>query len=164
MELKQYFAIVRRWAWLLALGLLLGAAGGDFWSSRQAPVYQASTRLLVMRPPLEQSNDLTYYSDQQLVQTYIQLLTTQPVLEGASKQLGYRVSKSQIAVKQNQDTQIIGLTVEDNNPQHAAAIANVLLDVLTKQNETLQSGRYASTEESIRAQIAQMESQISSLQ
>src|SRR5512141_2097603 len=110
MELRQYFAIVRRWAWLLMLGLVLGAAAGYFWSSRQAPVYQASTRLLVTRPPLEQSNDLTYYSDLQLVQTYIQLLTTQPVLAGASERLGYEVKKSQISVKQNTDSQIIGLT------------------------------------------------------
>src|SRR5687768_7517032 len=119
MELKQYFHMVRRWLWLLLLGLALGGGGGFYFSSRETPVYQASTRLLVMRPPLEQSTDLTYYSDLQLVQTYIQLLTTQPVLDGAAEQLGYQVRKSQIAVKQNQDTQIIALTVEDTNPQHA---------------------------------------------
>src|SRR6185295_1295363 len=120
MELRQYFAIVRRWAWLLALGLLLGAAGGYFWSSRQAPVYQASTRLLVMRPPLEQSSDLTYYSDLQLVQTYIQLLSTRPVLDGASERLGFAVNAGQIKVQQNQETQIIGVTVEDHDPRRAA--------------------------------------------
>lgn len=164
MELKQYFLIVRRWAWLLLLGLLLGAAGGFYGSSYQTPVYQASTRLLVMRPPLEQSSDLTYYSDLQLVQTYIQLLTTQPVLDGASARLGYEVRKSQIAVKQNQETQIIVLTVEDTNPQRAADIANVLLGVLTEQNESLQSGRFASTEASIHAQIEQVDSQINTIQ
>ena len=164
MELKQYFRIVQRWAWLLILGLLLAGAAGYQASRMQAPVYQASTRALVMRPPLEQSSDLTYYSDLQLVQTYIQLLTTQPVLDGASQRLGYEVRKSQIVVKQNQDTQIIDLTVEDHHPQRAADIANVLVEVLTEQNEALQTGRYASTEESIRAQIAQVESQISRIQ
>jgi capsular exopolysaccharide synthesis family protein len=155
---------VQRWAWLLILGLLLAGAAGYQASRMQQPVYQASTRALVMRPPLEQSSDLTYYSDLQLVQTYIQLLTTQPVLDGASQRLGYEVRKSQIVVKQNQDTQIIDLTVEDHHPQRAADIANVLVEVLTEQNEALQTGRYASTEESIRAQIAQVESQISRIQ
>lgn len=164
MELKQYLAILLRWLWLLVTGASLGAGAGFYMSSRQIPVYQASTRLLVMRPPLEQSSDLTYYSDLQLVQTYIQLLTTQPVLDGASARLGYEVKKSQIVVKQNQDTQIIALTVEDESPQRAADIANVLLAVLTEQNESLQSGRYASTEESIRAQITQVESQIDRIQ
>jgi capsular exopolysaccharide synthesis family protein len=40
----------------------------------------------------------------------------------------------------------------------------VLVDVLIEQNEILQSGRYATTEESIQAQIAQVEEQINSLQ
>src|SRR5678815_4523222 len=104
MELKQYIRIVGRWAWLLVLGLVLAGAGGYQASRMQEPVFQASTRALVMRPPLEQSSDLTYYSDLQLVQTYIQLLSTQPVLDKASGQLGYKVHIGQIKVKQNQDT------------------------------------------------------------
>jgi capsular exopolysaccharide synthesis family protein len=164
MELKHYFQIVQRWAWLLILGLILGSAGGYWFSQSQEPVYQSSTRALVMRAPLEQSSDLTYYSDMQLVQTYVQLLTTQPVLEGTSKRLGYEVNKSQIKVKQNQDTQIIDLTVEDHDPQRAADIANVLVEVLIEQNNTLQAGRYFTTEESIRAQIAQVEGQINNIQ
>ena len=56
------------------------------------------------------------------------------------------------------------MIVEDIDPEHAAEIANVLVEVLIEQNEMLQAGRYASTEESIQAQIAQVESQISSIQ
>ena len=164
MELKGYFRIVKRWTWLLVLGLILGAAGGYFGSRYQAPVYQASTRALVMRPPLEQSSDLTYYSDLQLVQTYIQLLTTQPILDAASERLGYQVQKGQIKVKQNSDTQIIDVTVEDQHSERVAEIANVLVEVLSEQNESLQAGRYASTEDSIRAQITQVESQLNVIQ
>jgi capsular exopolysaccharide synthesis family protein len=164
MELKQYFQIVRRWAWLLILGLILGAGGGYMASRLQEPVYQATTRALVIRASQDKSSDLTYISDQQLVQTYIQLLSTQPILDGASERLGYEVVKSQISVQQSRDTQIIAVTVEDHDPQRAPAIANVLLQVLIEQNETLQVGRYASTEENIQAQITQVESQISNIQ
>ena len=143
MELKGYFRIVKRWTWLLVLGLILGAAVGYFGSRYLAPVYQASTRALVMRPPLEQSSDLTYYSDLQLVQTYIQLLTTQPILDAASERLGYTVQKGQIKVKQNSDTQIIDVTVEDQHSERVAEIANVLVEVLSEQNESFQAGRYA---------------------
>jgi capsular exopolysaccharide synthesis family protein len=164
MELKQYIRIVGRWAWLLVLGLVLAGAGGYQASRMQEPVYQASTRALVMRPPLEQSSDLTYYSDLQLVQTYIQLLSTQPVLDDASERLGFEVNKGQLKVQQNQDTQIIQVTVEDHDPKRAADIANILVAVLIEQNESMQSGRYASTADSIQAQITQVESQISDLQ
>jgi succinoglycan biosynthesis transport protein ExoP len=164
MELKQYLQIVRRWAWLLILGLILGGVGGYAGSRMQEPVYQASTRALVMKAPQEKTSDLSYLSDQQLVQTYVQLLDTQPVRDGASERLGYGVKKSQIKVQQTRDTQIIEVIVEDQNSQRAADIANVLVKVLIEQNETLQTGRYASTEESIQAQIAQVEKQISNLQ
>ena len=164
MELKQYLQIVRRWAWLLLLGLLLGGAGGYVGSNMQQPVYQAATRALVMRAPQERSSDLTYLSDQQLVQTYLQLLNTQPVRDGASTRLGYEVQKEQVKVQQTRDTQVIEVIIEDPNPQRAADIANVLVEVLIEQNESLQAGRYASTEESIQAQVAQVESQINGLQ
>ncbi|HSL30398.1 MAG TPA: polysaccharide biosynthesis tyrosine autokinase [Anaerolineales bacterium] len=164
MELKQYFSIFRRWAWLLVVGLTWGVAAGFFGSNYQTPVYQASTRALVMRPPLEQSSDMTYYSDLQLVQTYIQLLTTQPVLDATAARLGYPVSKGQIKIAQTGDTHVLVVTVEDASPQRAADIANVLLAVMVEQNELLQKTRFATTEESIQAQITQVESQIESLE
>ncbi len=163
MELKDYLSLVRRWAWLLAVGLVLGALGGLLVSIFQTPVYQASTRLLVMRAPQEKSTDYTYLSDQQLVQTYIQLLTTRPVIEGASAALGFVVDIDQIKVQQTRDTQAIQLTVEDQNPQRASDIANVLVQVLINQNEVIQAGRYASAEQNIQAQITQIENQISTM-
>ena len=39
MELKHYLQIAGRWAWLLILGAILGAAGGYYFSQMQEPVY-----------------------------------------------------------------------------------------------------------------------------
>ncbi|MDL1911660.1 polysaccharide biosynthesis tyrosine autokinase [Chloroflexi bacterium CFX6] len=164
MELKEYIRIVKHWAWLLILGLVLGGGGGYLASSYQVPVYQASTRVMVMRPPQESASDYTYLSAQQLTQTYVQLVTTQPVLDAASAELGYEVEREQISVQQIRDTQVIQLTVEDENPEHAAAIANVLVDKLIEQNDAFQAGRFNSAEASLREQIQQVETQISGLQ
>jgi len=160
MELKNYLSMFRRWAWLLTTGFILGALVGAVSSILQTPVYQSATRILVMRAPQEKTTDYTYLSDQQLVQTYIQLLTTRPVLERASVKLGTSVNPSQVAVQQIGDTQAIQLTVEDENPQHASDVANILVRVLIDQNEMIQSGRYASTEQNIQAQITQVKDQI----
>jgi len=164
MELKQYIELLRRWAWLLILGLVLGASGGFFGSMYQAPVYQASTRILVMRAPQEKSSDMTYLSDQQLTQTYVQLVTTGPVLDAASEQVGYDIAPEWIKVQQLRDTQIIQITIENQNPRQAASIANTLVEVLIEQNEKLQAGRYTSTEESLQAQLDQINEQITNLQ
>ena len=164
MELRQYLILLRRWAWLLILGLVLGAAGGYLGSIYQTPIYQASTKLLVMRATQERTSEFTYLSDQQLVQTYIQLLTTQSVLDGASQQLNYEINPDQVSVQQIRDTQIIQVTVEDADPQRAAAIANTLVEVLIIQSENLQAGRYAAMESSIQAQITQVQIQITTIQ
>jgi len=163
MELKDYFSMARRWAWLLTLGLILGAMGGLLGSIFQTPIYEASTRILVMRAPQEKTTDYTYLSDQQLVQTYIQLLTTRPVLESVSVRLGSMVDSGQVDVEQIRDTQAIQLTVEDETPQRAADIANILVQVLIDQNELIQASRYTQTEQSIQAQITQIESQIAQM-
>ncbi len=162
MELKQYFLFFRRWMWLLILGLLLGGAVGYFGSNMQEPVYQASTRALVVRASQERSADLSYLSDQQLVQTYVELLNTQPVRDAAAERLGYEIEKDQVKIQQIRDTQVIEVIVEDQSAKRAAEIANVLVDVLIEQNDALQSGHYASTEESLQAQISQVEKQINS--
>lgn len=164
MELKQYLSIIRRWAWLLILGLLLGAAGGYWGSSNQTPIYEASTRLLVMRAPQEKTSDYTYLSDQQLTQTYIQLVTTKPVLDAVSAELDYVLDPESLKVQQIRDTQVIQLTVEDENAERAASIANALIAQLITQNEALQAGRFTSTEANLQEQIKQMEAQISGLQ
>lgn len=163
MEIKDYITMFRRWAWLLAIGLVVGALGGLLVSLFQTPIYQASTRILVLRASQAEKNTDTYLSDQQLVQTYIQLLTTRPVLEGASALLGFNVSANQISVQQIRDVQAIQLTVEDANPQRAADIANILVQVLIHQNEEIQTGRYTQTEQSIQAQITQVENQITQM-
>ena len=49
MEIKDYLTMARRWAWLLIIGLFLGALGGFLGSIFQTPIYQASTRILVLR-------------------------------------------------------------------------------------------------------------------
>jgi succinoglycan biosynthesis transport protein ExoP len=163
MEIKDYLSIARRWAWLLAAGLILGALGGFLGSIFQTPIYQASTRLLVLRASQTEKNNDTYLTDQQLVQTYIQLLSTRPVRESASALLGYDVSASQVSAQQIRDMQAIQLTVQDANPQRTADIANTLVQVLIEQNEKIQTGRYTLTEQSIQAQITQVENQIASM-
>ena len=165
MELRQYLAIARRWAWLLILGLVLGLAGGYVGSRLQSPVYQSSTRVLVASAASQSSaNDTSYFNDQQLAETYIQLLTTQPVLDAAAAKLGYSIEASQLSVEQIGYTPVIKLTVEDGDPAHAAGIANTLIESLIDQNEKLQSGRYAATEETLQAQISQVQAQLNSLQ
>ncbi|MCL4822818.1 MAG: polysaccharide biosynthesis tyrosine autokinase [Anaerolineales bacterium] len=165
MELKRYFALARRWLWLGILGLALGAAAGYFFSASQTPIYQASTRFVILRAAQGSTADYYSYLDsRQLAQTYIQLLTTDKVLRAASEELGYAVNAKQASAQQVGDTQFVQLTVTDADPQRTVDIANVLVSVLIAQNEELQSVRYNASEKNLQDQITQVQSQISTLQ
>ncbi len=164
MELRQYIELFRRWVWLVILGLVLGVAGGYGASTFQEPVYQASTRVMVSRAPDQNSTYSSFYDDQNLAQTYIQLLTTQPVLSKTGETLGYPVSRGQINAQLVRDTSLISVTVTDTNPQHTADVANTIVQVLIEQNDTIQSGRFADSEESLNVQLKDIEAQIIELQ
>jgi len=128
MEIRQYLYLFRRWAWLGILGLVLGMAGGYFFSSRQTPIYQTSTKVMVSS---SSSGTASYsysgYMDQQLAKTYMQLLSTQPIIDGVSEYLGYPIFSGQIASRVDDESPIITITVTDVDPQKAADIANSCL-------------------------------------
>jgi len=162
-DFKALVVIVRRWAWALILGLVLGALVGYLISLYQVPVYQASTTVMITRAPQDKSLDLNYSNSQQLTATYIRLLTTRPMIESASERLNLKINPDEISVSQLRDTQVIEIKIDNTNPEQAKAIANTLADVLIEQNETLLSGRYQATENNMQTQLDQVQSQIERL-
>ncbi len=164
MELKQFVFLLKRWYWLLILGLVLGVASGFLISRIQKPVYQATAKILVMRVPDQSTSGLAYLGDQQLAQTFSELITILPVLNDVSNQLGFKVDPSQIQIQQNSNSQIIKVIVEDHNPQRCANIANMLVKIAINHYMDLQVGQYTSVEEDIKLQLNFMQARIFSLQ
>jgi len=130
----------------------------------QTPVYQATAKILVMRVPDTSASGLAYLGDQQLAQTFIELISTRPVLDAASSQLGFKVSSSQIQVQKDSNSQIINVSAKDDDPQQSALIANTLVETAIKRYVDLQVGQYASVERDIQAQLDLIQSRMSSLQ
>ena len=163
MELKSYIKLLKRWVWLLLLCTILGAASGYMASQVLKPTYEASTKILVSKDLSDQNSQFAAMNTQQLIDTYVQLLTSASVVDEASRRLNYVIDLENIgSVQQVRSTPVIQITIEDGNPQRAAAIANMLVDVLIDQNT--QASGYTSTEENIKQSITQVESQISTLQ
>jgi capsular polysaccharide biosynthesis protein len=164
MELKQFFILLGRWFWLLLLGLVLGAASGILISRFQTPVYQATAKILVMRVPDSSASGLAYLGDQQLAQTFIELITTRPVLDATSNQLGFTVDSSQIQIQQSTNSQIINVIAKADDPQQSALIANAIVDTAIKRYVDLQVGQYSSMESDVQTQLNLLQSQMTSLQ
>lgn len=62
------------------------------------------------------------------------------------------------------NTSLIQLSVENTDPQRAAEICNALVSELIIQNDQLQNTRYNSTEDSLEAQLAQLEDEIKTVE
>jgi non-specific protein-tyrosine kinase len=165
-DLKKYFRLLKRWLWLLILGLILGSAAAYGGSRLQTPVYQAVTKLMVTRGrAADQSLDIiSYYNATQLSQTYLQLLQTDTVLNAAAQRLAVDLAQFNVEVSVVRDTSILDVAVEHTDPALAATLANTLVEVLIEKNEEIQSVRYVQMEASLQAQKSQLETQIASLQ
>ena len=87
MELKNYFAILRRWGWIMLLCTALAGLTGYLYTSRQPSVYQSRSRYLIgpALNPNVTSNDLRASS--QIGQTYDELVTSRPVLQAVIDKL-----------------------------------------------------------------------------
>lgn len=165
MELRQYTAILWRWKWLLVVCTLLGAASAYIVSSLTAPVFEASTTLLINEAPDSRS---FYYAapltSERLARTYAGLLTTRPVLEEALFRLELGIDADDLEdvvdVQLVRDTQLIELTVEDANPSRAAILANSIVEVFADQNDALQASRFAASKASLSAQLDKLTEQI----
>jgi len=163
-DFKQMVKLLKRWYWLLILGAVVGAAAGVLFSRFQTPVYEATAKILVMRAPDQDTAALAYLSPTELATTFSQLITTQPVLDELSNQLGIKVYKTQIQIQPVSSSQIVKVIVDADDPQMSAKIANGLVDTSIKQYVGLQTDLYKSSEKNIQAQITDVQSKISDLQ
>jgi succinoglycan biosynthesis transport protein ExoP len=163
MELKNYLQILIRWIWLLLLCTLLGTGSGYVASRLEKPTYQASTKILISKDLSDQNSQFAAMNNQQLIDAYVQLLTSTSVINEASRRLNFEINLKEFgSVQQVRSTNVIEITMEDGDPQRAAAITNMLVEVLIDQNT--QASGYASTVENLKKNITQVEGQISSLQ
>lgn len=168
MEIRYYLSIARRWAWLLILGLALGIGSGYGLSTLQTPVFQASTRVIVSRASMKAASsggassesDYYYISDQQLMQTYIELLKSSSIFDNVSQTLGYPVFSGQVQTTQVEFTRILSISVTDTDPQRAADIANAVAAELSEQSKRITSSRYKDSDEALETQIKLVEEQI----
>jgi len=164
--LEQFLLnLIRRWLWLLGLATLIAGAT-TYWVSAQEPaIYEGKARLIV-GPGVDSLNpDLdALRTGGQLLQTYAELATTRPVLQaviGDNKlEIDADMLKKQIKVTSNEETQILTISVLDEDPGQAAAIANSVADTLVRISPLGGDGRELQLNDQMRNQAAVLEESI----
>ena len=164
MELKELVSLMWRNLRYIILGLVLGACIGLDVAIIQAPVYEATTKVYVSRTRQQSNADMVSLNDEQLLAISLQLAKSQLVLDEVISRLGSNVSPDNIVVGVLPNSLILQIKVSDKDPQRAATIANLLVQILVEQNEALVSGWYAASEKSITEQLGQVQIQMADLQ
>jgi non-specific protein-tyrosine kinase len=164
-DLRQYARILWRWAWLMILCAVLAGAAAFFVSRATTPIYQATTTLLINQAPDARSTDYTdLLTSERLASTYSEMLTQRPVLSAVIARLELETSLDDLGdaleVQPVSNTQLITLTVEDENPYTAAEIADAIVAEFQAQNNALQLSRYAESKASLEAQLSRLDTQI----
>ncbi|MFE4727225.1 polysaccharide biosynthesis tyrosine autokinase [Microbacterium sp. NPDC056736] len=134
MQLKDYVALLRR-SWLVILACTtIGASVGVAAAFLAPTLYQATTQQYVSVRNSGDAGDLaqsTSYA-RQAVTSYVRVIPTAIVLDPVIRDLGLDITSEQladrIAASAPPDTQLITVTVTDENPSQAAQLANAIAE------------------------------------
>jgi len=161
MELKNYFAILRRWGWIMLLCTALAGITGYLYTSSQPSVYQSRSRYLI-GPALDPNvNRSDIQTSSQIGQTYDELSTSRPVLEAviAKLKLGTTadVLKQQVGATWIDTTQILSIRANAGDPVVAANIANAIGDELIQRSPSNPTSKAALRRQQAEAQIVRLQ-------
>lgn len=138
MELKEYWAVIRRWLWMIVMVTVIATITSGVVSKYVIkPEYEATTTILVNQKYSAQDAVAGLYSDvstnEALVPTYSQIMTSNTILDAVIQSLHLPYTTAQLAdevsVTSNNQSEVISLSVKDKSIQTATAIANSLAQV-----------------------------------
>jgi succinoglycan biosynthesis transport protein ExoP len=146
MEIREYLAIIRKWWWLLLVGLMLGSISGYTIASRPKPlIYQARTTLIIGNVTQSLDTNINQFFIQlnvskQLGQIYAEMIRQEPILHAATEAQNLDLEWTQLRGKVRgelvPDTQFFEIYVSDTDPQRARIAADEIAQQLIQQTAT----------------------------
>jgi non-specific protein-tyrosine kinase len=165
MELRQYLSVLRKWLWLIILvGIVAGAA--SYYATSQMPNRYLATAKVMVGESYQKANPTAgdIATGSVLAETYIQLVSTTAVLDGARQALGTNLTVGDLrgAVSANtiQRTQFLEVRASDVDPNRAADIANAVANQLILLGPSSSNVELAQQREFVRGQISDLEEKI----
>ncbi|MBN8655015.1 MAG: polysaccharide biosynthesis tyrosine autokinase [Anaerolineae bacterium] len=158
MNLRHYLSIIWRRKWIIATTLAFVLIPAYFVFSKATPTYTASTTLRVAAS-MGMTQSLQYYTyNTQLMNTYVELSTSRPVMAELKARLKEEVPTIKAEVIPN--TELIRITASSPDPKLAGIASNTLAQILIEQSDELYSGGSNSTSEILAGQVSQAEADL----
>ncbi|MFC5734304.1 YveK family protein [Cytobacillus gottheilii] len=144
-SLKELFqTLKKRMALIIIITLVAVMASGAISYFVLTPVYQSSTQILVNQTAEEgQYNTNEVQTNLQLINTYNIILKSPVILEKVIDELNLNMTAGQLneklTVQNEQNSQVVNLSVQDEDAATAAEIANTTAEVFRNEIATIMS-------------------------
>lgn len=170
LDIKYYFRLAWRWAWLIILCTALAGIAAYFVSINLSPTYRATARVMIneaRNPALATYNDLL--TSERSARTYAQLMARPTMLRQTLSQLGMNPDAvgehlTSVNITPMRDTQLVEVSIEGPNPQLVAAVANLLPENFMAELRAIQLERFAESKASLQTQMDALNRQIEETQ
>lgn len=143
-SLQDLFKTIRKRLGLIALLTLLAVLiAGAISYFLLTPVYETSTEILVNQNPAEtgQLINQNIQTDLQLINTYSGIIKSPAILDQVVEELNLDMNSDQlddnITVSNAEQSQIVNIAVQDEDPARAVDIANTTVDVFENDIQEL---------------------------
>lgn len=164
MNLNEYLLPLKRWWWLLVASTLVAGVSSYVATTRQPPVYEAHTTLMIGRA-IDDPNptSIEFTLSQQLAATYADIANREPVREATMEALGLNFLPQYLA-RPIPNSQLIEILVTDTNPLRAQAVANELTHQLILRSPTSEDEQEQERQAFINEQLDSLQVQIQDTQ
>lgn len=165
MDVRSIIRILSKWWWLIIASAVIAGVSSYIASNVATPLYKTHTTLMIGQITQDPNpNAAEIYTSQQLAETYIQLATRQPVLQGAIDALGLDIPwqslKNVVSVNVVPRTQLIEIGVVDSDPYRAQVLADTIAEQLILLSPANPSNLDPETIAFTQEQIADLENKI----
>jgi len=164
-DLKRYAGLLWHRAWLIILAVLLAGVTAYLVSQQMTPVYQTTATMLVEQASsLNTSAYIDIWAEERSILTYTEMMIKAPILDGVIEALNldmdHRDLQGLVQVQMVRDTKLVEVTVTDTNPQRAAAIANTVVAVFSREIQEMQALRYRDSKANMETQMGELQKQL----
>ena len=104
------------------------------------PIYQASTQILINKSNSDQGNynPADVQTSLQLINTYNVIIKSPAILDLVIEEMDLNMTSGQLSskvtVSNENQSQVMNISVQDENPNHAADLANTIAKVFKEEN------------------------------
>ncbi|WP_343347359.1 YveK family protein [Terrisporobacter petrolearius] len=141
-DLREYFFILKKKMWIIVLSAVIcGVISGLVSFYVLKPVYEANTTLIVNKEIENETTQMTTSDDlnfvQKLALTYGEIIKSRSVITSTIDKLNldmtYEDLSEAVSITNVENTQIIKISVKNENPRVAATICNTIPEIFSTE-------------------------------